>query len=61
MILTDTWKEWMSKSLERLQRLIQFIKDCVQDKYTGQLVIDFSHGTPTDIRRNERIDLSEIE
>lgn len=48
----------MGKSLERLQRLIKFIQDCVKDKYTGQLVVDFSQGTPTDIRRNERIDLS---
>jgi len=46
------------KTLERLHRLIQFIKDCVGRKYTGQLIIDFSQGTPVDIRRNEKIDLS---
>ena len=47
----------MIKTLERLERLIRFIKDCVKNKYTGELIIQFTNGSPVDIRRKERIKL----
>ena len=45
------------KTLDRLERLIRFVKDCVKNKYTGELIIQFSEGSPVDIKRKEKIKL----
>jgi hypothetical protein len=45
------------KLIERLERLYNFIKACIKDKFTGQLVIHFSQGFPAKIRKNEEVDL----
>lgn len=47
----------MSRTLERLERLIKFIRDCVEKKYTGELIIQFSEGMPVDIKRKDKIKL----
>jgi len=47
----------MSKILDRLERLIRFVKECIANKYTGQIIIHFTQGCPTDITRNEKIKL----
>jgi len=45
----------MIKTTERMRRLMNFIRDCVERKYTGQLIIHFKQGCPSDITRNEKI------
>jgi hypothetical protein len=42
------------KILERLNRLVKFLKACIIDKFTGRLIVHFSQGTPIDITKEEK-------
>jgi len=51
--------EQIKRTPERLARVIKFMKECSNRKYTGKLEIHFSQGCPNDITRNETIKLED--